>query len=461
MRASSAHCPSPRSVMGASSPPPTTTSSPLLPMKSGGLLARRVYHEDDEDDIADQHSMQGADDNDNVAANDEEDANDPYKQLQMPPVSTPNIPTPSPQGQSESSRPRRRGVPTRSKSSDDALRLLQQQVLAAQQKQQQLHDEDRSQELGKLSSHTISTVSSSCTTATSSSTSVFDGCSSQTPPTPTRTKSHDSSFLVTLQARSNHHHKREYPRRRAVPSRSKSSDHPRHHPDTLSDSCHRATTVKPSPLALSMQQQQQQDAAATSTASLASRSAHARLVREQEELLTQMNASLHSRQAPARRRPRARSHNSCDGVRPSRMNSTTRQSAGGQLRRQQKPRQSSAPQEVPHFTPEDYAKLLSSTADKEATHIEIAPGTTTPLLGAADTWKAVAHDNYVPTSCVGCNMEICCILSASCVLCPSCKTVSPLDCGDATAGSVGLGFTLDDLLTIQNEIMAHRGGGGH
>jgi len=97
--------------------------------------------------------------------------------------------------------------------------------------------------------------------------------------------------------------------------------------------------------------------------------------------------------------------------------------------------------------------------------IEIAPGEFRRLRGAAETWKAVQVDFYVPCTCVVCNQTVFCIQDADFVLCPMCRVVSPVDGADIEeadagrailSGGVGLGFTFDDLAKWQDEIAVTR-----
>lgn len=93
------------------------------------------------------------------------------------------------------------------------------------------------------------------------------------------------------------------------------------------------------------------------------------------------------------------------------------------------------------------------------TPIEIAPGITARLRGAKETWAAVEADFHLPTTCICCNLSICCIMDANFVLCPECKVVSPMDgCSPQGGfeGGVGLGFTFDQLQQWQGEIIRHR-----
>jgi hypothetical protein len=73
--------------------------------------------------------------------------------------------------------------------------------------------------------------------------------------------------------------------------------------------------------------------------------------------------------------------------------------------------------------------------------IEIIPGV------------SIQDDFYLPCSCICCNLTLFCIQDAAYVLCPACFNVSPMenleDCNDG----MGLGFTIEELLKWQNEII--------
>jgi len=102
--------------------------------------------------------------------------------------------------------------------------------------------------------------------------------------------------------------------------------------------------------------------------------------------------------------------------------------------------------------------------------IEISPGTHVHLRGAVETWQAVQTDFYTPCPCFVCRAAgqdnddddehyddatppIFCIQDAEYVLCPRCKSISPLD---ATGHGVGLGFTMETLAELQADIFAHK-----
>jgi hypothetical protein len=109
--------------------------------------------------------------------------------------------------------------------------------------------------------------------------------------------------------------------------------------------------------------------------------------------------------------------------------------------------------------------------------IELSHGVYVRLRGAEETWDCIGRDLFMPCKCFGCSHELCCIQDADYVLCPKCRVVSPMDTtsyGSETTnatdadtasttpteseheGGVGLGFTFDDLLKWQVEIIQGR-----
>lgn len=113
------------------------------------------------------------------------------------------------------------------------------------------------------------------------------------------------------------------------------------------------------------------------------------------------------------------------------------------------------------------------------TMVQIAPGVTARLRGADETWHCIEHDFFVPITCMSCTTDLCCILDALYVLCPVCRVVSPMEKlmedkdeesnvggnvggdkhngrskgGGKGRGGVGLGFTVQDLIKWQREII--------
>lgn len=110
-----------------------------------------------------------------------------------------------------------------------------------------------------------------------------------------------------------------------------------------------------------------------------------------------------------------------------------------------------------------------SVKDKTApryptTMVEISPGISVPLRGAVETLDSVRIDFYAPCTCMVCDVSsidqasnrspMFCIQDAAYVLCPVCKSISPL--ADHQGYGVGLGFTLDVLAEMQEQIYRER-----
>jgi hypothetical protein len=119
-------------------------------------------------------------------------------------------------------------------------------------------------------------------------------------------------------------------------------------------------------------------------------------------------------------------------------------------------------------------RLRGGSGVASRTMIEISPGVSVRLRGADETWDCIGRDFFMPCTCFGCSQELCCIQDATFVLCPACRVVSPMDntscCSEETnatfssstaagfehQGGVGLGFTFDDLMKWQEDIIQRR-----
>ena len=76
--------------------------------------------------------------------------------------------------------------------------------------------------------------------------------------------------------------------------------------------------------------------------------------------------------------------------------------------------------------------------------VEVAPGVSLRLRGAAETTWAIQNDFYIPIECVCCTQTILCIQDADYVLCPDCRVVGPIrPPQERSNGGVGLGCRPD------------------
>lgn len=91
----------------------------------------------------------------------------------------------------------------------------------------------------------------------------------------------------------------------------------------------------------------------------------------------------------------------------------------------------------------------------QAEMIQIAPGVEVPLRDKEEARAAVQEDFYLPGLCLGCSTTLFVVQDAAFVLCPDCRTVSPMegDFVDRAAAGVGFGFTFEELTQWQTDIL--------
>ena len=90
--------------------------------------------------------------------------------------------------------------------------------------------------------------------------------------------------------------------------------------------------------------------------------------------------------------------------------------------------------------------------------IQVAPGLVAPLRRVEETWESIQDDFYVPHFCAICDTTLFVIQDAAFVLCPDCRTVSKVEGNfvDPIAAGVGTGFSHNDLIQWQREIVVGR-----
>lgn len=98
-------------------------------------------------------------------------------------------------------------------------------------------------------------------------------------------------------------------------------------------------------------------------------------------------------------------------------------------------------------TPSSYSKTM----------VEISPGVSVPLRGVAEIKECIKIDFFLPFKCFCCDQEMFHIQDCTYVICPTCRTVLPVlqsdvETEDAQSSGVGLGFTIEDLGRIQQEL---------
>jgi hypothetical protein len=80
--------------------------------------------------------------------------------------------------------------------------------------------------------------------------------------------------------------------------------------------------------------------------------------------------------------------------------------------------------------------------------IEVAPGFSLPMCGTAETMQALHLDRIVHVECTSCSVFLACINTAYMLLCPGCRSVSPIETvGYNMSPTMGLGLRVEDILS--------------
>ena len=99
-----------------------------------------------------------------------------------------------------------------------------------------------------------------------------------------------------------------------------------------------------------------------------------------------------------------------------------------------------------------YDDRISLPIKSDVAYIEIEPGFEAPLRRAEETVQAICRNEFVSSTCYGCEASIYCIDDAKFLICPHCKVVSPLLLSHPNqyAYGVGLGFTHQTLVETRS-----------
>lgn len=96
---------------------------------------------------------------------------------------------------------------------------------------------------------------------------------------------------------------------------------------------------------------------------------------------------------------------------------------------------------------ESFSFLPNVEDEDAAMTIQIAPGEDRDVLSADDSWRSIADDSFLVSTCWPCNgATVLTVPHAAYMLCPTCRTVTPV--ADDRSGKydvVGLGFTVGDV----------------
>lgn len=72
-----------------------------------------------------------------------------------------------------------------------------------------------------------------------------------------------------------------------------------------------------------------------------------------------------------------------------------------------------------------------------------------PLVGGDETVQAHLHGETVDTCCIQCQTVLFCLRTATCVICPVCRSISPTEDGaNAPERLLGIGLTLEHVLQL-------------
>lgn len=77
--------------------------------------------------------------------------------------------------------------------------------------------------------------------------------------------------------------------------------------------------------------------------------------------------------------------------------------------------------------------------------VDVAPGYTVPLCGAEETRHAFRNDSVIHTECSCCNAFLYCIDDATMVLCPTCRSICPVEASFSTE-CLGIGLTVEQVM---------------
>jgi hypothetical protein len=72
--------------------------------------------------------------------------------------------------------------------------------------------------------------------------------------------------------------------------------------------------------------------------------------------------------------------------------------------------------------------------------VEVTPGTYVKLRGSEETWRAIRTGRTIRTACLSCAVMLLCIVDADMVMCPACRSISPVERDGFGGGGLGLGM---------------------
>lgn len=107
--------------------------------------------------------------------------------------------------------------------------------------------------------------------------------------------------------------------------------------------------------------------------------------------------------------------------------------------------------------------MRSSASHWIRPQIEITPGVFKELRGSLETWEAIRVGNSRVVDCLACAAVIGCVADAELVVCPACRSLTPVDNDGGSfggfdgydIGGVGLGIRVEDIPAVRNTEYNH------
>jgi hypothetical protein len=78
--------------------------------------------------------------------------------------------------------------------------------------------------------------------------------------------------------------------------------------------------------------------------------------------------------------------------------------------------------------------------------VEVTPGMFVKLRGSVETWNAIQTGRTIRSACLSCTVILLCVVDADMVMCPSCRSISPVERGGFGGGGLGLGMSEDEAI---------------
>lgn len=88
--------------------------------------------------------------------------------------------------------------------------------------------------------------------------------------------------------------------------------------------------------------------------------------------------------------------------------------------------------------------------------VEVIPGTYVKLRGSVETWEAIQMGRTIRSACLSCTVILLCIHDADMVMCPVCKSISPVERDGFGGGGLGLGMSEEEAAMELRRLVGYR-----